>query len=209
MKNLFLALGLSLICAANTYGQFAFGLKGGIATHLDHPDQIIVQNEGAGNDYTLSIEKQPVGYQFGAFLRVGTPIFIQPEVVFNSNHTDYRVTQTNGSDVIKREKFQNLDIPVLVGIGAGPIKVHTGPVGHYFLRSTSELTDIDGYEAKFKDLTWGWQFGAGLGFGRLGVEARYEANFNKAGNHINFFGDEYHFSKNPSRLMVGLTVKLI
>lgn len=209
MKHLTLAFCLSLFSLASAFGQFSIGLKGGIATHLDHPDDIFVQNEGAGNNYSVSVENQPVGFQFGGYVRVGVPFFIQPEVVFNSNRTDYRITQVNASDVVKREKYQYLDVPVLLGIGAGPARVYAGPVGHYFLHSTSELTDVDGYEARFKNLTWGWQAGLGIGFGRLGVEARYEGNFNKAGNHMTFFGDDYHFSNNPSRLLVGLTLKII
>ena len=58
-------------------------------------------------------------------------------------------------------------------------------------------------------MTWGWLGGITVGKGRVSADLRYEGNFSKQGNHINFFGDQYNFSNNPSRLVFNLNFKLI
>ncbi|HRI58470.1 MAG TPA: outer membrane beta-barrel protein [Saprospiraceae bacterium] len=206
MKNLFFVIGI-LFFAPAAQAQFSFGLKGGLNTQTVKPDDIII---GSGDtSFNFGVDKVKFGTQFGVYARIGNKLFFQPELVFNSNKVDYVIGESSVGEVVKNEKYQYLDLPLLVGFSMGPLRFHGGPVGHYFLSSTSELTDFDGYEARFKQMTWGWQAGLTIGRGRLSADIRYEGNFSKQGNHITFFGDEYHFSNTPARLMVGLNFALI
>ncbi len=186
---------------------FSFGLKGGVNTQVKKPQDIIV----GGGDTTLNfgVDKFKFGTQFGVYFRFGNKVFLQPEILFNSNKTDYKVGESSFGEVIKNEKYQNLDIPVLVGFKLGPVRFQGGPVGHYFLNSTSELTNFKGYEARFKQLTWGYQAGLNIGAGRFSADIRYEGNFNNQGDHITFFGDQYNFSNTPGRIMVGLNIAIV
>lgn len=208
MKNIFLAtLLLFSGHIAQSQSFFGFGLKGGLNTQVNKPDDIII-NEGSGST-NFGVEKFKFGTQFGAYVRIGNAISIQPELLFNSNKTDYKIGESSVGQVIKNEKYNYLDMPILLGLKLGPIRAQAGPVGHYFLSSTSELTDINGYEARFKQFTWGWQAGLTIGTGRVSADLRYEGNFNNSGDHITFFGDEYHFDNTPGRLIVGLNLALI
>lgn len=207
MKNLFFASLLLLLC--NTaHAQFSFGLKGGVNTQVAHPKDIVI---GSGSDTTFNfgVDKFKYGTQFGGYVRLGGKVFIQPEVLFNSNKTDYKIKQNSLGEVIKNERYQYLDLPVLVGFKMGPLRFMGGPVGHCFIHSNSELTDIKGYSAKFHEFQWGWQTGLTVGTGRFSFDVRYEGNFNKQGNHVTFFGDQYSFSNSPSRLIVGLNIALV
>ncbi len=207
MKNVFLAALLLFFGHIAQAQIFSFGLKGGINTQVNKPKDIIL---GTG-DTTLSlgVNKSKFGTQFGAYFRFGHAIFIQPEVLFNSNRVDYRIGESTVGEVIKNEKYQYLDIPVLVGLKLGPMRLQGGPVGHYFLNSTSELTDFDGYKARFKQMTWGWQAGLNLGAGRFSFDLRYEGNFSNQGNHITFFGDKYEFANTPSSFIMGVNIAII
>ncbi|HND89259.1 MAG TPA: porin family protein [Saprospiraceae bacterium] len=206
MKNLFLA-SCFLLIGVTAHAQFAFGLKGGVNTQVAKPQDIVI----GGGDTTLNfgVEKFKYGTQFGAFMRIGERVFLQPELMFNSNKTDYRIRQNTIGDVVKNERYQYLDMPLLLGFKAGPLRFMGGPVGHVFLNSNSELTDIKGYAAKFKQMNWGWQAGLTLGTGHFALDLRYEGNFNNQGDHITFFGDQYQFANTPSRLIVGLNVALV
>lgn len=207
MKNLILAIfGLFLVNTAQAQ-FFSFGLKGGLNTQLNHPKDILIG--GGDSTFNFGVNGRNFGTQFGAYLRFGNRIFIQPEVLFNSNKTNYKIGESKVAEVIKNEKYQFLDIPVLLGAKLGPVRIQAGPVGHYFLNSKSELTDFKGYEARFKQMTWGWQGGLNIGFKRLSLDFRYEGNFSKDGDHITFFGDKYNFSNNPSRFIVGLNFAII
>ena len=207
MKNLLFASLLMLGVQVVQAQFFSLGIKGGIHTQVNSPGEIFV---GTGDQaFKLAVDKREFGTQFGAFLRLGGGIFVQPELLFNSNKVDYVIGESSVSQVIKNEKYQYLDMPLLLGVKFGPLRVVGGPVGHRFLHSRSELSDIDGYEAKFKTMTWGFQTGLNLGLGRFSIDARYEGNFNKQGNHINFNGTQYNFDHSPSRFIVGLNLAII
>lgn len=207
MKNLIFA-SCCILLANTAHAQFfGFGLKGGMNTQINHPGDITVGN--GENHFNLGLEGREFGTQFGAYMRFGNHFFVQPEVMFNSNKTDYKIGESGVGEVIKNEKYQFLDIPVLMGVKLGPVRLQAGPVSHYFLNSTSELTDFAGYEAKFKQMTWGWQGGLNVGFKRVSLDVRYEGNFSKQGDHITFFGDQYHFSDSPARLIVGLNFAIV
>ncbi|MDX1910129.1 MAG: outer membrane beta-barrel protein [Saprospiraceae bacterium] len=207
MKNLiFVSLFLLAAQAANAQ-FFSLGLKGGLNTQLNHPDDIAIG--GGDTTFNLGIDGRQFGTQFGAYMRFGNKIFFQPEVLFNSNKTDYKIGESSVGEVIKNEKYQYLDFPLLLGAKLGPVRLQAGPVGHYFLQSKSELTDFDGYKARFKQMTWGWQGGINVGFRRVSLDVRYEGNFSKQGDHITFFGDQYNFSDTPARLIVGLNFALV
>jgi len=206
MKNILVAF-LILFSAAAAQAQFAFGLKGGLQTLLQNPDDIVIGQPDTSFHFGVSDLK--FGTQFGLWFRIGDAVFIQPELVFNSNRTDFRIGENSAGEIIRTEKYQHLDLPVLVGFSAGPIRLHGGPVGHYFLKSTSDLTDFSGYKARWKQFTWGWQAGMTIGTGRISADIRYEGNFNKFGDHVTFFGDQYNFANSPSRLILALNIALV
>lgn len=206
MKNLFFVIGM-LFLAFSAQAQFSFGIKGGLNSQTVKPDNITI---GSGDTaFNFGVDKIKFGTQFGVYARIGNAVFFQPELIFNSNKVDYVIGESSVGEVIKNERYQHLDLPLLVGFSAGPLRFHGGPVGHYFLSSKSELTDFDGYAARWKQMTWGWQAGLTIGRGRFSADIRYEGNFTKQGDHITFFGDKYHFSNTPSRLMVGLNIALV
>lgn len=207
MKNFLFAAALLFVCHSAQAQFFSFGLKGGVNSQLGKPGDITIGN--GDTSFNFGVDRARFGTQFGAYFRFGKGIFIQPEIMFNSNKTDYKIGESSVKDVIKNEKYQYLDIPVLLGFKLGPVRVMGGPVGHYFLNSTSELTDISGYKAKFHQMTWGYQTGLNIALGRFSIDARYEGNFAKQGDHITFFGDQYNFAKTPSRLILGVNFAII
>jgi hypothetical protein len=186
--------------------QVSLGLKGGVSFPANKAETIVMAPDG--NALEVAVDKTPMGLHFGGYVRAGGRFFVQPEVLFNSSRVDYRIREANAQEVILTERYNNLDIPVMAGLSAGPFRLTLGPVAHYHLNSRSELTDIDGYEARFKQLTWGWQGGIGLGMGKVSIDARYEGNFSKQANHLTFFGEEYSFSNTPSRFLVSLNYGL-
>jgi hypothetical protein len=206
MKNLVLVIAVAFLPFAVS-AQFSFGLKGGVNTQLSRPDDITVDN--GDTTFNFGVKDVKFGTHFGAYVRLGEKVFFQPEIMFNSIRTDFRIGETSAGEIVREEKYHNLDIPLLVGFTAGPVRFHGGPVGHYFLNSRSELTDVDGYEARWKQMTWGWQAGITFGKGIVSGDLRYEGNFTRYGDHITFFGDSYHFATNPSRLILSLNIALV
>ncbi len=207
MKNLLFASLLLFVCHSAQAQLFSFGLKGGINTQVNKPKDILIG--GGDTSFNFGVDRMKFGTQFGAFVRLGNKVYVQPELIFNSNKVDYRIGESSFGDVIKNERYNYLDLPLMVGFKMGPLRLHGGPVGHYFLNSASELTDVKGYKAKFQQMTWGYQTGLNIGFGRFSIDARYEGNFSKQGDHITFFGNKYNFSNTPSRIILGVNIAII
>ena len=136
-------------------------------------------------------------------------MYVQPEFIFNSNRIEYRLEdlESGAIDAVFAEDYKYLDIPVMVGLKSGILRINAGPVAHVFLNSSSELWDIDGYEQKFDEMTWGWQAGLGLDLWMLTLDFRYEGNFNNAGDHFRLFGEKFQFDESPSRWIGSIGIR--
>ena len=193
-----------------SYSQFNVGIKGGLSTYdLGVDDGIDFSNEG--DAFKLAIEDAKYGYHLGlVFQFIAGAFIVQPEVIFNSNTVDYSFEEVSSASPanIYSEKYHNLDIPFLLGLTAGPLRLMGGPVGHYHLSSSSELLEFEDYSQKFTDFTYGWQAGVGFNLFNLMFDVRYEGNFTKFGDHIKFFETNYTFSNTPSRLLASLAITI-
>jgi hypothetical protein len=197
---------LVVLSHSTLLSQVKFGIRGGISTYDIGSDSITISGPNNGDIYSLAIEQASYGFHAGLVLQININGFIlQPEVLYNSNRVDFKLRNNNNNLInILSERYQYLDIPLLFGTKAGPLRLNLGPVGHVFLESTSNLLDIEGYKEDFKTVTWGFQAGLGLDFWKFFFDIRYEGNFSHFGDHINFFGQSYAFTERPRRLIASI-----
>lgn len=194
-----------LIAVGQSFGQVKFGFKAGLSSYDLGRDSIRVVDDQNEERFTVGINEAQYGFHAGIVLQANLNGFvIQPEVVWNTNRVDYRVTDANNVTQVVTESFQFLDIPLMIGTKAGPLRLNIGPVGHVFLNNTSGLLDFDGYKEDFSTVTFGYQAGIGLDFWKLLIDVRYEGNLNNFGDHMSFFGQQYTFSDQPRRLLASV-----
>ncbi len=188
------------------HSQLKFGIKGGFSTtQLDAQDFNVI-DDGGVEELSIALKEAKYGIHGGLIIqgRIGN-FLIQPEILFNSNSVDYEVTDLNTlSKEVFNEKFQYVDFPLLVGFKFGPLRLMGGPEGHIYINSTSDLFDFDDYDQVFEDVTLSWLAGIGLDIWSLALDVRYEGNFNKFGEHINFAGRQYNFADTPARWLFSL-----
>lgn len=204
MKKL-IAIPLLLLCLYAT-AQVRLGLRLGLSTsQLESEDFDILQN--GTERFRLALQDARYGIHGGLVIQAEFGnVLLQPEVLFNSNSAEFALEDfQNPGAVVREEKYQYLDVPVMLGYRLGFLRLHAGPVGHIFLSSTSEITDVEGFREDFESLTLGWQGGLGLDIGPIALDFRYEGNFNKFGDHISFAGQEYAFSQNPERFIAAVS----
>jgi hypothetical protein len=197
MKKLLFFLFLLSSFHLFSQDRIRFGLRAGLSTYnleSAHADQ---------NDFSISVKDAKYGYHLGIFARghIGERFYFQPELLFNSNTVDFTVNDLSDNlvDKVLDEKYQNLDIPVMLGWKLGPLRLQGGPVGHLHIASSSELDAVDGYKQKFSNFNLGYQAGVGLDIWRFLFDLRYEGNFTKFGDHMTVGGEEIKFSKSPAR----------
>ena len=146
----------------------SFGIKGGLNYGATGEYESFSDVSG---DFTSSFEdgENKTGFHAGMFAQFELlGIFIQPELMYTELNTEYSAFDY---------KLSKIDAPVLVGLNVlGPLNIKAGPAFQYILDnkikgSDLEIKDVD------KDITMGYQLGAGLDLGRLGFDVRYEGSF--------------------------------
>ncbi|MBK8702989.1 MAG: PorT family protein [Saprospiraceae bacterium] len=207
MKNrLFICLIL-VMSALAVQAQLRVGLKIGLSTTDIQGEDLSILEPGGAQRFRLALEEAKYGIHGGVVIRWQINKFVlQPEVNFNSSSAEYQFDdlQNPSNSGIRTEKYQNLDIPLLLGVKFGPLRLQAGPVGHVFISSVSDLADVDGFKDRYESLTFGWQGGLGLDLWKFMLDLRYEGNFTKYGDHISFFGNDYNFDDRPARFLFSL-----
>ncbi|HLU94403.1 MAG TPA: porin family protein [Membranihabitans sp.] len=210
MKSIILLI-VSLLVSVSVQAQLNFGIKIGASTSDIGVNIIDIPGGQAMEDLSIAIEKANYGFNFGALFQLKMGWFlIQPEIVFNSSSVDFRVNDNLGNytDKILTDTYQNLDIPFLLGIKAGPLRMQAGPVGHIPLQYVSELSSLDGFSSDFSPINYGYQAGIGIDFFNLMVDFRYEGNFSNFGDYITFDGQRYDFTDRPTRLILSIAIAI-
>jgi hypothetical protein len=190
-KTVLLAVMVLMGITAHAQKGSGFGIKGGL-------------NYGANGDYFESTEqaykdpKSNVGYHLGIFGQLGDKLFLRPELVYTKTKSDY---DNNSLDMSK------LDLPVLVGVHLiGPLKVFAGPAFQYILDTDYDGITIGDVE---NDFTVGLNIGAGLSFGKIGIDLRYERGFSE--NEVTVvdgvFADD-RIDTRPDQLVLSVALKL-
>jgi hypothetical protein len=179
----FLLLGLSVqaVYSQESASYFTIGPKAGI-----NYSTLIKDNRDIDAKYKL-------GYTIGAFARFGKSVYIQPEVLFTTKNAQININQSDNSSAQSGSytvKFKNIDVPVLLGvklIGAENfnLRAYAGPMASFNIEGkgleglTSENQSGSDY---YKAAVWGYQAGAGIDFGAVTLDARYEGGFTEAAN---------------------------
>jgi hypothetical protein len=152
---LFLFLSAFLtFSSAQAQSKSGFGVKGGL--NYNSNGKYFEDIKAAYGDPLASL-----GYNVGLFGKVNVgPFFVRPELVYAQMKT-----QLNSQDFVTKR----FDAPLLVGMNmlGSLVSVFAGPAMHY--RIADDLTNID--KDKFSA---GYQFGAGVNFGIVGLDLRYE-----------------------------------
>ncbi|MBG6236379.1 hypothetical protein IWX76_002960 [Pedobacter sp. CAN_A7] len=172
MKKIILS-ALFMLSGALAYGQllpnFQFGVKAGA-------NLTKFQTEN-----TFSSDNR-AGYFAGVWTRLGAAgIHLQPELYLTGKNTTL-VSSTGEENEVK---FTSLDVPVLIGTKFGAagvgLRINTGPVFSFILDDEQKFGQAasDVFDGDFKGQNMSWQFGAGLDFGSLGIDLRYEKGLSK------------------------------
>lgn len=180
MKKL-LVLLLAVFITVPAISQVKFGLKVGASTTSISMDDITLTS-GSSSYLIEKAEGAGYGLHLGVFLRANiSKLYIQPEVLFATRSNDYKVTNTHTMvDSVKSQTFNRLDIPVMIGVKFGIVRINAGPVGSVNIGSPKELIDNPDFKAIYAGMTFGYQAGVGLDlFKKLTIDLRYEGSISK------------------------------
>lgn len=182
MKKYVLSVVLLVAVCISAKAQFSLGIKGGVNfSKID-----------ADNFHSSSV----TGYQAGVFARIGSSLYVQPEVYLNSSGGDFD-SNSNGTAYNAHVKFTNLTVPLLLGHSFGSknlnFRLMVGPEYTYVLSKNETFSD--NFEAAFQDFgkyknsTIGFQAGGGVDIGPITADLRYQGGLSKVNSN---FGQTQH-----------------
>lgn len=196
-KNLF----FTAVCAALTllpaltFAQdgFQIGVKGGVnlsklsfgpfvktGTNANGSPSVSVDGQTFRNNISESLASK-TGTSFGIYARFGKNLFLQPEALYSTRSGSFTVLRNGQSEQVM-VKTTSFDVPVLLGLKGGPIRVMAGPVFSFRVDDNQRLgSALSQYTNGSLNDAWskayyGYQVGGGLDLGSLGLDVRYEGS---------------------------------
>jgi len=179
MRKTILTIALMTVILS-TFAQlpFAIGIKGGI-----NSSKITTDNYSASgvtfNDFKSDAKS---GYNLGVFARLGTKVYLQPELLYCVRNS--QSNGTSGSNSVGQSvKLKTIQVPILLGfklidLKLASIRAFTGPAMSIPMNSSKVTYDgvsAELYDTKnYKNNIWDWQLGAGVDVGMITLDCRYE-----------------------------------
>ncbi len=194
-----LLTALVAMLTVNLFAQLKVSGRIGFSNAWVQADSVFI----SGND-TLGLTNLNGGYHFGlaAQLKI-KKFFIQPEILFNTNTADFEFSK-DGAKSALTDRYNNMDIPVLIGYKWGSVRLGAGPVGHVFINNKSELFKKDGFKDSFEKMNFGYIAGFGLDLWKIQVDLKYEGNLDDFDSFINFEDMNVNLANSPQRLIFTL-----
>ena len=181
MKKLSILI-IAVLIALPSLAQLKFGLKGGISTTSISMDEVKQVTSGTTTYSVAQLKDSKFGFHAGVFTRLTLwKLYVQPEVLFASASHSYTVTNVTTSTA--KEVVQNinqLQVPVMVGLKIGPLRINGGPSASLNIGSPKELISDPNFKTMYSNMTIGYQAGVGLDiFKKLTLDVRYEGSLSK------------------------------
>ncbi|MBG0858689.1 MAG: PorT family protein [Bacteroidales bacterium] len=209
MKKLLVFI-LAAFIAMPAFSQINFGLKAGLSTTSITMEDLKTISSG-GTDYTVEkLKGANFGFHGGAFVRVGiSKLYIQPELLFTNRTNEYTVANlATVTDSIVKQKFNKLEIPLMIGLKFGPVRINAGPSAAMLINSPADLIKDPDFKTMYAKMTFGYQAGVGLDlFQKLTVDLRYEGSLTKYQNQIeNLLGTKVALDDRPNAFLLSVGI---
>ena len=190
-----------LLLSLTSFAQVEFGLKAGLSTRSLEGESFSISQAGR-QDLKFALEQADYGFQFGALLRL--PLSgswtLQPEVTLNSAKTTFSIDDPDQqAPQVFKERYNDVNVPVLLSYQLAFLRLQAGPVGHFFVSSTNDLRDQAGIDRTFDTFNLGYALGGAIDIGPLTFDVRYDGNFAKYGETFTIRGEEVVIDQAPKR----------
>jgi len=183
----FLFVAVLLLSVSVTYAQLNFGVKAGYTSSLGKNDLGSVTS-GEYNLKSVNAEMSN-GFHAGVFARIGSKLYLQPELLYAMGKKDYTVTAKDASNnsvtYDKKISISTVDVPLLLGykvldLKMANVRVFAGPKLRFNAGSTLEFKNVTSgglsasdLQQDVKDAQIGLEAGFGVDILMLALDFRY------------------------------------
>lgn len=231
MKKVLLLAALTALPALS-FAQFSIGVKGGVnLSKLSFGNVLSVNRLNANGTPAVTVNGQEVrdnfqqslnsrtGTSFGIYTRIGGNLFVQPEVLYSTKAGSFDIVRANADGTSVKESVNvnvtSFDVPVLLGIKGGPIRVMAGPLVSFRVNNNQGFNNaLKQYTTGTLNDAWakayyGYQVGVGLDLGGFGIDVRREGSISDvAAIDLGPAGNAQAFNQKLKSWQVTLALKL-
>ena len=208
MKKLLLFV-LALLIVLPAISQVNFGIKAGLSTTSFSMNDV-KKIPTTTSSYTIEkVKGANYGFHGGIFFRFTiSKFYLQPEVLLSTRKNEYNLTDTTGHESIAKQNFTKLDVPIMLGVKFGPLRINAGPSFNFLINSPDELIKDTNYDAIYATRSVGYQAGVGLDvLKKLTIDVRFEGSLKKYQNTIESKLGSVSLDDRPFALLVSLGYK--
>jgi len=186
MKRIAVLL-IAVITSTTMFGQFHFGPQIGYSA-----SKLSLNTDDITSDLSNN-------FMFGAFVRLGEKIYVQPEVNWMTSGSVFKYPEVNlgGTNLSPFEqdiKLNSINIPVTLGwriinLNVVNIRLFAGINANIVTKKTinnsQDVSDVDEdlfkpiTEADIKDLNWNYHAGVGVDVLMFALDVKYVGSFNE------------------------------
>ncbi|PTM06052.1 MAG: hypothetical protein DA405_01585 [Bacteroidetes bacterium] len=200
MKKILFAFSILLSLSASA--QFDFGLRAGAS--LSNPR--IENFKGITTISDFQYDASELSYQAGVYARVKLlAFFVQGELYFTKINQSAKASFTalNVPPKTIDLSYSRIDLPILLGLKIGPIRIVGGPM------FSSNFNDVSGnLNNDLKAASLGYQVGIGAEFSKLFVDLRYESGLGNMANAVLIDNSSYQSDIRTNQIMLCLGFEL-
>jgi hypothetical protein len=209
MMKKFILIVLSVFIVLPAFSQVKFGLKAGVSTTNLKMADIKTLTSGETEYVVDAVKSANYGFHGGAFVRFSMlGFYVQPELLFASRTDEYKVTELDNPAVFVKQQFNQLDLPIMLGLKLGPLRLNAGPSARLLINSPKDLIDHPDFKAMYNSLTFGYQAGIGVDLiKRITLDIRYEGSLQKYQTQIqNLAGDKFNLDDRPNAFLFSVGI---
>ena len=197
---------IPLTTAVQAQLKLKIGPRVGVSTNSIDTGDLNILSASARDSLLLKADNADLGFRFGLFTRLEFATFyIQPEILLKTVNNTYRKEDfIAAATEVRDESFLYVDIPVMVGFKAGPLRLQGGPLASILVSKDSELTSQDTYERSFDDAEWALQLGVGVDFWKLAVDLNYQINLTDSQDGVTIGSQSYELDGDITLLVLSV-----
>ena len=174
-----LTAGLAVLLAAPASAQLAIGLTGGVNT-----------STLTGSDADAINASSKTGGAGGAYANIylGHRFSVEGQLLFSGQGFS---ADSGGSSVSVTQGY--IELPALLKVYFGHLNIFAGPAISWKVSCSADVTNVDASCNTANSSLWSGIAGAGLQFGKLGVEAHYQSGFSDTFEGLNASYGAWYF----------------
>ncbi len=196
-----------LLITSSVFSQFTIGPKVGYNSSKLSLDR---------NDISSDLKNN---FQIGLFMRIGSKIYIQPEINWLTQGSIFKTDPTVTNPFEQEVKLNTVQVPLMIGAKLIDLKmvnfrIFGGPTASIIASKTIE-NKVSEYisplkEADIEDMLWSAQVGAGLDIFKFTLDIRYNFGVNNVIKTANIpgIGDNVELNTKTNGFNVTLGLKL-